>query len=211
MDYRQRITEEAANMFRKYGIRAVTMDMLSSQLGMSKRTIYEIFRDKDELLTGVLRWMSEKQKQLIKKVFAESENVIAGIFRFFELMDEHYSKMSPAFKLDIEKYHYDIIRKLRDTDELPYNSDYAEMIKRGIEEGVFRSDINVAITNKCVYEVIRMSVTKDNNEGEEKDRKDVFRHFYINYLRGISTPKGLIFIDFYEKKQRIKNQNDSIK
>ncbi len=211
MDYRQRITEEAANMFRKYGIRAVTMDMLANQLGISKRTIYEIFRDKDELLTGVLRWMAEKQKELIKKIFAESENVISAIFRFFELMDEHYSRMSPAFKLDMEKYHNDIIRKLRDADELPYDNDNAEMLIRGIREGVFRSDIDIAIANKCIYEVIRMPLSKDKIEGEDIEWKDVFRHFYINYLRGISTPEGLNLIDFYEKKQRISNQNDSIK
>ena len=65
MDYRQRITEEAANMFRTYGIRAVTMDMLANQLGISKRTIYEIFIDKDELLKGVLKWMAEKQQELL--------------------------------------------------------------------------------------------------------------------------------------------------
>jgi AcrR family transcriptional regulator len=59
MDYRQTIVEEAAVMFRTYGIRAVTMDMLASHLGISKRTIYEVFRDKDELLQGVLKWMRE--------------------------------------------------------------------------------------------------------------------------------------------------------
>ena len=210
MDYRQRITEEAAHMFRKYGIRTVTMDMLANQLGISKRTIYEIFRDKDELLTGVLKWMAEKQKELIKTIFSESENVIAAIFRFFELMDEHYSRMSPAFRLDMEKYHNDIISKLRETDELPYHKDNAEMIRRGIEEGVFRSDIDIAITNKCFYEVTRISIDK-NTAGEDLDRKDVFRDFYINYLRGISTPKGLSLIDYYEKKQRITDKNNSIK
>ena len=57
MDYRQKIIEEASVMFRTYGIRAVTMDMLAGRLGISKRTIYEVFSDKDELLKGVLKWM----------------------------------------------------------------------------------------------------------------------------------------------------------
>jgi len=56
-----------------------------------------------------------------------------------------------------------------------------------------------------------MPLGKDNSEGEDIDRKDIFRHFYINYLRGISTPEGLDLIDFYERKQKILNQNDSIK
>ena len=55
------------------------MDMLANQLGISKRTIYEIFRDKDELLRGVLKFMGEKQQELIKKVFDESENVVEAI------------------------------------------------------------------------------------------------------------------------------------
>ncbi len=68
MDYRQKITEEAALMFRTYGIRAVTMDMLANQMGISKRTIYEVFHDKDELLQGVLKLMAVRQREHDEKV-----------------------------------------------------------------------------------------------------------------------------------------------
>ena len=211
MDYRQRITEEAANMFRTYGIRAVTMDMLANQLGISKRTIYEIFTDKDELLKGVLKWMAEKQQELIKKVFGESENVIEAIFRLFDMMSEHFRKMSPAFKLDMEKYHNDILQALKENDQMPYYIDNAEMISRGISEGVFRSDIDIAVTNKCIYEVMKMSIEKDNSDMGSLDKEVVIRDFYLNYLRGISTSKGLGLIDFYDKNQKIDNHTDFIK
>ena len=55
IDCKNRIVEEAALLFRTYGIRAVTMDMIASNLGISKRTIYENFRDKDELLVHVMK------------------------------------------------------------------------------------------------------------------------------------------------------------
>lgn len=198
-------------MFSMYGIRAVTMDMLASRLRISKRTIYEIFHDKDELLAAVLRRMGEKQKELVSRIFSGSENVIEAIFSFFELMDEHYSRMSPAFRLDMKNYHHDIIRRLRETDELPLYSDNAAMIERGIEEGVFRSDIDVTITNKCFFEMLRILLDKDGEGDSDPDRKHIFRDFYINYLRGISTPEGLDLIDFYNRKQGIENQNNSIK
>ena len=197
-------------MFRRYGIRAVTMDMLAGRLRISKRTIYEIFKDKDELLTGVLRWMGEKQKELVLKIFSGSENVIEAIFRLFGLMDDHYSRMSPAFRLDMENYHHDIIRRLRETDELPFFSDNAAMIERGIEEGVFRKDIDVSITNKCLFEMMRMLYEKDSSDGDETDKKYIFRDFYINYLRGISTPEGLGLIDYNTRKQGLTNHNNSI-
>ena len=211
MDYRQRITEEAANMFRTYGIRAVTMDMLANQLGISKRTIYEIFRDKDELLRGVLKFMGEKQQELIKKVFGESENVVEAIFTLLDLMGAHFRKMSPAFKLDMEKYHNDILAVLRENDQMPYYIDNAEMLRRGMREGIFRDDINIEVTNNCIYEVMKMSVDKDKIGTGRLDKEVLIKDFYLNYLRGISTPEGLRLIDFYEKNQKINYHTDSIK
>ena len=211
MDYRQRITEEAANMFRTYGIRAVTMDMLASQLGISKRTIYEIFRDRDELLSGVLKYMEEKQQELIKRVFGESENVVEAIFTLLDLMSAHIRKMSPAFKLDMEKYHNDILKVLRENGRMPYYFDNAEMLKRGISEGIFRDDIDIEVTNNCIYEVLKMSVDKDKIGTGKLEKEVLIRNFYLNYLRGICTSKGLGLIEFYEKKQKINNQTDFIK
>ena len=81
MIIRDRIIEAAAESFRTYGIRSVTMDSLATQLGMSKRTIYEVFSDKDELLMEVLTRIARQQKELVKRVLEESENSIVAIFR----------------------------------------------------------------------------------------------------------------------------------
>ena len=187
------------------------MDMLASQLGISKRTIYEIFRDKDELLRGVLKFMAEKQQELMKKVFGESENVIEAIFSLLDLMSAHFRKMSPAFKLDMEKYHNDILDALRENDQMPYYIDNAEMLRRGIKEGIFRNDIDIEVTNNCIYEVMRMSVDKDRIGTGRLEKEVLIRDFYLNYLRGISTSKGLGLIDFYEKNQKINNHTDFLK
>jgi len=201
MDNRQKITEEAALMFRTYGIRAVTMDMLAAKLGMSKRTIYEVFRDKDELLKGVIKWMTQKQREVITKYFNESDNVVEAIFKMLDLMADHFQKMSPAFQMDMKRYHRIILDNPDEMQDLPYYSNNSEILSRGIKEGVFRDDIDVEITNKCMLEVVRMSNDKDVFPPDDFTNKDIIRNFYLNYLRGISTPKGLDLIDFYEKKR----------
>jgi len=203
MDYRQRIIEEAAIMFRTYGIRSVTMDMLANQMGISKRTIYEVFRDKDELLKGVLNWMSIKQKEVMSNMFSESENVIEAIFRMLQIMSDHFQKMSPAFQMDIKRFHSDIMGKLDEQNNLPYYGSNSEILKRGIAEGVFREDIDIEITNKCLLEVVKMSNDKDVFPPDDYLNKDVIRNFYINYLRGISTQKGLDLITFYENHNKL--------
>ena len=187
-------------MFRTYGIRAVTMDMLASQLGISKRTIYEVFSDKEELLKGVLKWMVEKQREVMTSVFNESENTIEAIFRMLDLMMDHFQKMSPAFQMDMKRLHMDLKKNHGELVDLPYFSNNSDILIRGMREGVFRDDIDVEITNKCLLEVAR--VTNDRNvfPPDYFENKDVIKSFYINYLRGISTQKGLDLINFYEKK-----------
>jgi len=200
MDYRQRIIEEAAAMFRTYGIRAVTMDMLANQMGISKRTIYEVFKDKDELLKGVLKWMTKKQRILIDKTLNESENVIEAIFKILDIMTEHLRNMSPAFRLDMKRYHNDLVKKLKETGEFPYYKENKEIIIRGINQGIFRENIDIEITDKCMQEVIRMTNDNDVLSADDFINEKVIRDFYINYLRGISTQKGLDLINFYEQQ-----------
>jgi AcrR family transcriptional regulator len=202
MDYKQRILEEAAVMFRTYGIRSVTMDMLATQMGISKRTIYEVFHDKDELLTGVLKLMTIKQREVMGKILGESENVIEAIFKMLDLMRDHFRNMSPAFQMDIKRYHHDVMKKLGEGNELPYYRNNSEIIEQGIKEGIFRKDIDVEIINKCMLEVVRMSNDKEIFPPDDFLSKDVIRNVYINYLRGISTQKGLDLINFYEKKKK---------
>lgn len=200
MDYRQTIVEGAAGMFRTYGIRSVTMDMIASQLGISKRTIYEVFRDKDELLQGVLKWMTEKQAEVMKKIFSESENVIEAIFKMLDMMNNHFQNMSPAFQMDMKRFHYDLVKMPGSQNAYPYYNGNTEIIKRGIREEIFRKDIDVDITNKCLFEVAKMSNDKSVFPPDDFMSKDVIRTFYLNFLRGISTEKGLNLINHYDKK-----------
>jgi AcrR family transcriptional regulator len=205
MDYRQKILEEAAEMFRTYGIRAVTMDMLASRMSISKRTIYEVFRDKEELLKGVLKCMAEKQSAIFQKYFGESENVIEAIFKMMDLMFEHFRNMSPAFRLDMRR----IKRELSDypdmMKEIPYFSNNVEILNRGISEGVFREDIDVDMTSRLMLEMLKMSHDQEIFPHDNVDFADSVRGFYINFLRGISTPKGLDLINLYDARQKSMN------
>lgn len=188
-------------LFRTYGIRSVTMDMLANQMGISKRTIYEVFQDKDELLQGVLKWMTEKQREVSSRILNESENVIEAIFKMLDLMKDHFQNMSPAFLMDIRKYRRYAFRNMDEKTDIPFIRINEDIVNKGIKEGIFRDDIDVQLINMCLQEVSRMSNDNDLLKPDDLIRKDVIRNVYINYLRGISTPKGLDLINFYEKKQ----------
>ncbi len=200
MDIRNRIIEGAAELFKTYGIKSVTMDSLASHLGISKRTIYEVFSDKDELLIGVLKWMAEKQRELVKRVLDESENAILAIFKLLEINMNHFQDMSPAFHADIKKYHHEILMKKTDKCEMPDYRINIQLIERGIKGKLFRKDINPDLVNRCLYSLVRSIMDIDLYPFEQFTRREVVKNGFINYLRGISSKEGVELINTLEAK-----------
>ena len=200
MDNRIRIIEGAAELFRTYGIKSVTMDSLAGHIGMSKRTIYEVFSDKDELLIGVLNWMAEKQKELVKRVLDESENAIVAIFKLLEINRDHFQQMSPAFQADLKKFHHEVLMKKADKCEMPDYSNNLEVIEKGIKEKLFRKEINADLVNRCMFFMARSIMDNDLYPFYQFSRRDVIRNVLINYLRGISTSEGIDLINKLERK-----------
>jgi len=198
MNIRDRIIVAAAELFSIYGIKNMTMDSLASHLGISKRTIYEVFADKDDLLIGVLKWMAEKQKHLVTRVLSESENSIVAIFRLLEINRDHFQNMSPAFQSDLKKYPYEVLIKKLDSSEMPDLQSNIQIIEQGITEKYFRKEINSDLVNRCLFSLGRSIMDNNLYPFELFPRSEVVKNVIINYLRGISTPKGLAMINQLE-------------
>jgi TetR/AcrR family transcriptional regulator, cholesterol catabolism regulator len=200
MEIKDRIVEGASELFKTYGIKSVTMDSLANQLGISKRTIYEVFSDKDELLFAVLTKMAQKQKELVKKVLDESENSIVAIFRMLEINRDYFQDASLAFQADLKKYHHDVLFKQKDKIEMPDYRNNQQVIENGIREELFRKEINPDLANRCLYNLGSSIMNNDLYPYELFSRREVMKNIFINYLRGISTSKGLDLIDQLERK-----------
>jgi TetR/AcrR family transcriptional regulator, cholesterol catabolism regulator len=195
MDIRERIIEGAADLFRKYGIKSVTMDNIAGHIGMSKRTIYEVFSDKEELLMGVMGRMVEKQKELVRKLLDESENPIIAFFRLIEINRDHFQGASPAFQEDMKRFHHDMMIRKNGECEIPDFQSSKEVIEKGIREKLFREDIDPDIVNRCLFSLISSVMNEELYPYEEFTRKEVISNTIINYMRGISTNKGISLIN----------------
>jgi TetR/AcrR family transcriptional regulator, cholesterol catabolism regulator len=198
MELRERIIEGAAELFRIYGIKAVTMDSLASHLGVSKRTIYEVFSNKDDLLIGVIQRMAEKHKELLKKILDDSENALVAIFKLLESSRDHIQEMSPAFQADIKKFHYEGLIKKTDKCDIPDYRSNIQIIERGVTEKLFRQEINTEIVNRCLYSLGKSIMDNELYPFEQFTRQEVMRNIFINYLKGISTPQGIELINKLE-------------
>ena len=202
MDQKELIVSEAAHLFMKYGIRAVTMDSLANPLGMSKRTIYENFSDKDALLENVIMSMTRKQKVLFQKVMAESGNVFEVIFSIMTMAMAHYSGANPTYMVDIKKYHRRVYDKIMKTGDLKNYTMTMEILNRGIDEGMFRSDLNTEIVNLGIHGMIGMLSDNELLPLERYPTEVFIDNLLLNYLRGISTEEGLKVLNRYKTEAK---------
>ncbi len=195
MEVRDRIVEEATLQFFKYGIRSVTMDDIAASLGISKRTVYETFKDKTELVHTCLKRLMQVQDKKNQEVISGSANVIEAIFLFMQEGIKAMNAINPVFFVDMKKYYLPIWKLLHEENkEKTYRMTHT-MLRKGVNEGLFRKDINISIVSKLFHEQANLVSDDRIFPREEFVLSEVYQNLIINFTRGISTNKGIEIID----------------
>ena len=118
MEIRDRIILEAGTLFARYGIRSITMDALAEEMGISKRTIYENFKDKDTLLTEVITFHKKKQLADLQQILKEEQNIVDAMFSLLHESINNMKQVNPMFFHDLKKYHPQIFLQLQEKGDI---------------------------------------------------------------------------------------------
>ncbi len=195
MILKDRIVDEATGLFFRSGIRAITMDDISREAGVSKRTVYENFKDKDELLRSCLIKLDKLHEKETHHLISDAENTIDLVFRMLEHGISAINSINPLFITDLKRYHYRIWKETYTINYERHLSHIFTIIKKGINEGLFRREINIDIVAILLNQQLNI-MSDDQIFPEGKFSKTaVFEHIIINFLRGIATEKGLKMIE----------------
>lgn len=204
MEVKERILLKAADLFFRYGIRSVTMDEIAGQLGISKKTIYQFFTDKDEIVEGIIDREIVHNEYKCDLYFSESENAIHEIFLSLEGMEEMLKAMNPLIMYDLEKHHVKAHKKFKThTSQFWYNM-ITENLERGIKEGLYRPELNKDIVAKYRIESVFISFNQDMFPHSKYLIAEVGREIGTLFLYSIATPKG---VELIEKYRRLTNEN----
>ena len=199
MTTKERIIEQAADMFLRSGIKAITMDDISRELGISKRTIYENFKDKDALLRECLAYVDKKYEQEHELIALESENTISEVFGMMKLGIYAIKTISPLFFSDLKKYHFKIFKEVLQVNQEKQINNTHTLLKKGINQGVFRSNIDLEIVSILLNQQLTLISNEDVFPERKFSRVVVFENVLINFFRGIATQKGIELIDQYHR------------
>ncbi len=196
MDIKSRILHQATQMFFKYGIRSITMDEVAESLGMSKRTLYESFSNKEELLTKCIEYQYQEGLQIRKEIVAKHADDPLEILRQnFRVALITLNNIHPNFFNDLQKYYW----KVRDrhvNEKQQENIEFTQsIIEKGMEKGVFRKDLNSNILSIMIHSVMQIINSPDEFPESRFPRAEVFRQSFLNFIRGMATEEGLKLID----------------
>lgn len=201
LDLKKYIIEESDKLFCQYGFKSVTMDDIAKHLGMSKKTIYQNFADKNELVDILIADKLGNQSCKMNDCAKNAKNAIHEIFLTIADIKELMGALNPKLFYDLQKYHPKAWLKFRNFKEKNLLITIRNNLKRGIEEGLYRSEINVDILSQLRLDHSSIVFQEHDHYTMNKyNIAQVIIEITEHFLYGISNEKGLALIATYKKE-----------
>ncbi|CAN5212027.1 TetR/AcrR family transcriptional regulator [soil metagenome] len=197
MEVREKIIYGAIELFMKYGFKSITMDDIAKNLSISKKTIYQFFKDKDELISTVTELHLEQEQQEFDCIHLEASNSIEELFLTSKCLKKNLSDLNPSILYDLQKYHRNAWKKFIDFKERVFVAGIKSCLEKGIQEGNFRSNINVEILAKLRMEQVQLVFNEDVFPRDKFDFKEVQMQIFEHFIHGITTPQGQELLEQY--------------
>lgn len=204
MEPKERIQAKADELFMQYGIRSVSMDDIAAQLAMSKKTLYQFFSDKDELVDAVVDKELKRGQCDCMECRSSARDAVDEIFLTMEKIADHFRNMNPMVIHDLEKFHAAAYQKfLKHKNEFLLDVIRKNM-ERGIQEELFRPEINVDVMSRFRLESMMIAFNMTVFPPRKYNLVEVTQEIIEHYLYGLATLKGHKMILKYNE-QRKKN------
>jgi AcrR family transcriptional regulator len=190
METKDRILIGAEELFFKYGIKSITMDDIAKHLGISKKTIYQSYSDKNEIVETLMVQRMQTNECEFKQIAKESANVIEEVFAMMKHMGVMFSQMNPNLFYDMQKYHPGSWKLFKQFKENCIERMVEDSVKRGIEQGFVREDINTKIVARLRMAEVEMGFNPEAFPPDKFKIVDVQLALLDHFLHGICTIKG---------------------
>ncbi len=203
LDTKQRIQKAAHDLVMQYSIRSVSMDDIAASVGMSKKTIYQYFKDKDELIEVVVDDVIDTNQCTCNLDREKADNAVHEIFLVMEMVVEMYKSMNPSILFDMQKYHPSAFRKFQ-----KHKNDYLynvckQNLEKGIKEELYRSEIVVDILARYRVETMFIPFNPEFQRSLKHNLLEIEKEIITHYLFGVVTLKGYkLVLKYMEQMQK---------
>ena len=203
MDTKERILLEAKQLFMHYGLRNVSMDDMARHLAMSKKTLYQYFTDKDDLVQQTLQQDLNEHSANMENCGKLQGHALQNMLIMAEFMKKAFGMMNPLIIYELRKYYpkaWEYFLKFRDN---VLSSQLRQIILKGIQEGFFRDTINVEVVVKMRIEQVQAGFDPTIFPPDKFNFYDTQLQMLEHFLFGLVTPKGYDILVEYKKSNNV--------
>jgi AcrR family transcriptional regulator len=193
-----RILHKARELMFQTGVKHVTMDDLATQLGISKKTIYQYFKDKDALVSSVVENDLAKHALICNQSMQIADNAVHEIFLLMTVLQELFSSMNPLTLFEIEKYYPLAFEKIKKHKDDYIFSMISANLEKGIAEGLYRKDVDVTILSRYRLETSLIPFNIHVFHPSKFDMLKVNLQIIEHFVYGVTTLEGHKLMDAYK-------------
>ncbi len=202
MEKEEEIIAKARDLFMTYGLRSITMNDLAKELGISKKTLYQFFKDKADLINKIVRAEFIRMMKRVEEIFKIEGNAIDKMM----LINRHIVNMrknTPKnVQFDLEKYYPEISKEIKTFSEQKMFEAIKNNHDKGKKEGLIREDLD---TNVIAHlQVCRSNyIDKITEILTDYEFEQILNEVFDYHIRGIATDKGLkYYLENYKNKKK---------
>jgi AcrR family transcriptional regulator len=194
----ERIIQGGEELFLQAGIRSVTMDDIAKHLGMSKKTIYQFFKDKNELIMALVKKKLKEDEDQMSLIISQSENVIEQMINMMKCSEEIFSRINPIVIHDMQKYYPNAWKQFQNFKAEVVIHKMEQLLTKGINQGYIRPEIDVRIIARMHVNLVEMGFNNLIFPIAEFNIWKVQKQFLEHFNYGICTLKGFKLLNQYK-------------
>lgn len=189
------ILDRIVELFYEYGIRNLNMDDISSHLKISKKTLYQHVKSKEDLIEHLFAYDSFKWNKKISEIKVNEINAIDILIQVSIFIYDEMSRLNPKLKFEMKKYYEPIFNHHMIEKQNQILSQLSKNMQKGKAEGLYREDVDIELTARLYIRNLLDMHNKEYCFGSEITFNQVFEVMFENHIRAISTPAGLAYFE----------------
>ncbi len=197
METKDRILHLAARLFLRNGVKSVSMDDIAAELGMSKKTLYKTFANKDEIVLAVITQHLDQAQCECVSVARPAADAVEQMLCLSRWAERQFSDIHPSIFHDLKKYHPAAWRLIEAHKNSFVLEQLTQNLRRGVAEGLFRADLDVAVLARLNLAQIDLTFNPDLYPPGQFAPVRVNRVLDDHFLRGVVTLAGYELIERY--------------
>lgn len=197
---KEKILKGAEELFTRYGVRSISMDDIARHLAVSKKTLYQHFADKEDIVTMTCKAHLERNNKEFDKARDSASNAIEELANLSVCLKKNMENLNPSLLFDLQKYHPKAWSVWLDHKNKTIRESVERNVKQGISEGYYRPEVNAAVIAAMRLELVQLAFDEDVFPKEKFRLTEVQMELFDHFVYGLVTEKGRKLYQKYKEK-----------